>query len=264
MNEMRSEKLDAYLSAAESWADDRALRSDRSRRTAWIIASGAAAIAVLEAIAIVVMLPLKTVEPYTLLVDRQTGYVQELKPLQREIIAPDAALTRSFLVQYVIARESFDINALKENYRKVGLWSVGEARTAYANAMQASNPASPLATLPRRALVNVQIKSVSPLGAGTALVRYATARSDLGAPAQPPQSWAAVSLVLRTLRPVTARRQVPQVRPQSEAARKVVAAPTGLKRACLLMRQQRCPRASSFRQSSRPRSIPTGRGRPVR
>lgn len=192
MNEMRSEKLDAYFSAAESWADDRALRSDRSRRTAWIIAGGAAVIAVLEAIAIVVMLPLKTVEPYTLLVDRQTGYVQELKPLQREIIAPDAALTRSFLVQYVIARESFDINALKENYRKVGLWSVGEARTAYANAMQASNPASPLATLPRQALVNVQIKSVSPLGAGTALVRYATARSDLGAPAQPPQSWAAV------------------------------------------------------------------------
>lgn len=122
----------------------------------------------------------------------KTGYVQELKPLQREVIAPDAALVRSFLVQYVIARESFDINALKENYRKVGLWSVGEARTAYASGMQASNPASPLATLPRQALVNVQIKSISSLNADTALVRYVTMRADPGAPAAAPQSWAAV------------------------------------------------------------------------
>lgn len=192
MNDMQGQKLDAYLAAADSWADDNAVQSARSRRTAWIVAGVASAIALLESVAIVVMLPLKTVEPYTLLVDKQTGYVQELKPLQREVIAPDAALVRSFLVQYVIARESFDINALKENYRKVGLWSVGEARTAYASGMQASNPASPLATLPRQALVNVQIKSISSLGADTALVRYVTMRADPGAPAAPPQSWAAV------------------------------------------------------------------------
>ena len=37
--------------------------------------------------------------------------VQALKPLQAAEIMPDKALTQSFLVQYVIARESFDINA---------------------------------------------------------------------------------------------------------------------------------------------------------
>jgi type IV secretion system protein VirB8 len=192
MNEMRDPALDAYLGAAQSWSDDRVQASDRSRRTAWIIAGVAAAIALLEAIALVVLLPLKKVEPYTLLVDRQTGFVQELKPLQREVIAPDTALVRSFLVQYVIARESFDINALKESYRKVGLWSAGEARTSYVSAMQASNPASPLAALPRQALVNVQVRSVSSLSANTALVRYATVRVDPGGSGQPPQLWAAV------------------------------------------------------------------------
>lgn len=192
MNDPRGEQLDAYLSAAGSWADDQVVQSARSRRIAWIVAGIASTIALLEAIAIVIMLPLKTVEPYTLLVDRQTGFVEELKPLQRQVIAPDTALVRSFLVQYVIARESFDINALKENYRKVGLWSAGEARSRYVSEMQATNPASPLVTLPRQALVSVQIRSVSPLGANAALVRYSTVRLDPGAPAQPPQLWAAV------------------------------------------------------------------------
>ena len=93
---------------------------------------------VAEALALVMLLPLKTVEPYTLLVDRQTGYVEALKPIERQTIAPDAALTRSFLVQYVIARESFDRPSLKANYRKTALWSAPEARAAYVAAMQAT------------------------------------------------------------------------------------------------------------------------------
>ena len=107
MNEMRHDKLEGYYRDAESWAEDRNAGLERSSRTAWWVAGGAAIIALLEAIALVLLVPLKTVEPYTLLVDRQTGYVQALKPLSRETIAPDAALVRSFLVQYVIAREGF-------------------------------------------------------------------------------------------------------------------------------------------------------------
>ncbi|WP_163366505.1 VirB8/TrbF family protein, partial [Klebsiella aerogenes] len=91
--------------------------------------------------------------PYTLLVDRQTGYVQALKPLDAQQVSANAALTQSFLVQYVIARESFDAAALQSNYRKVSLWSAGEARNAYVAGMQASNPESPLVRLPRMSVV---------------------------------------------------------------------------------------------------------------
>lgn len=192
MNDLRNEKLESYYRDAETWAEDRHASLDRSRRVAWIVASMAAAIAVLEAIALVLLIPLKTTEPYTLLVDRQTGYVQALSPLRREVIAPDAALTRSFLVQYVIARESFDIDSLQNDYRKVALWSVGEARERYQRAMQAGNPESPLATLSRRAVVSVEVRSVSSLSANTALVRFTTRRSDPAGADQPPQYWAAV------------------------------------------------------------------------
>lgn len=192
MNEMRDERLSEYYREAGTWAQDREAQAAASRRTAWIVAGIAAAIALLEAIALVVLMPLKTVEPYTLLVDRQTGNVQALKPLDQQTTTPDDALVRSFLAQYVIAREGFDIDALKDSYRKVALWSDGEARSRYIAGMQVSNPASPLAALPRRAVVAVEVRSISSLNARTALVRFTTTRADPGGQPQAPQYWAAI------------------------------------------------------------------------
>lgn len=192
MNEDKDTRLADYYREAGSWAEDRERAASRERRLGWIVAGVAGAVALLEAVAIVVMLPLKTVEPYTLLVDKQTGYVEALKPLERQTITPDRAMVRSFLAQYVIAREEFDIDSLKESYRRVALWSAGDARTQYIAGAQASNPASPLATLPRRSLVQAEIRSISSLGSDTALVRFSTVRTDPGGQPQPPLLWAAV------------------------------------------------------------------------
>lgn len=192
MNEHSREALDAYYAEAASWNRDRVQAMRSSQRIACWIAGVAGAIAILEAIALVLLTPLKTVEPYTLMVDRTTGYVQALKPLDQAKITPDAALTQSFLVQYVIAREGFDIATVNANYRKVALFSVDRARSSYLRTMQVSNPASPLVIYPRTTIVDVRVKSVSPIGSNAALVRFETVRSDAGAQPQPPSSWVAV------------------------------------------------------------------------
>jgi len=192
MNDMPTESLDQYYAAAESWSADRVRAENRSRRIAWIVAGVAALVAVLEAIALVALIPLKREVPYTLMVDKETGFVQALRPFQNEAITADAALTRSFLVQYVMARESFDSDSLQENYRKVGLWSAGEARDRYIAAMSASNPASPLASLPRRTTIDVTVRSVNSLSSTTALVRFSTTQTDPGGRPQVAQNWAAV------------------------------------------------------------------------
>ena len=41
------------------------------------------------------------------------------------------ALTQSLLAQYVVARETFDINGLQNQYRKVALWSGDQAKRDY-------------------------------------------------------------------------------------------------------------------------------------
>ncbi|MGA9581101.1 MAG: VirB8/TrbF family protein, partial [Allosphingosinicella sp.] len=192
MNEQNREALDAYYKDAATWNRDRLEAMSKSQRIAWWVAIGAGTIALLEAGALILLTPLKTVEPYTLLVDRTTGYVQALKPLDADKVAPDAALTQSFLVQYVIARESFDIDTLTANYNKVASWSAEQARSGYLNAVQVSNPQSPLVVYPRSTVIETRVKSVSPLGPNVALVRFDTIRRDAGGQVQPPRSWVSV------------------------------------------------------------------------
>lgn len=189
MNKQAREALDAYYVEAESWAKDQQDSQSQSRKLAWIIAGIATAIALLEAIALIVLMPLKTVQPYTLLVDKTTGYVQELNPLEPEKISGDTALTQSFLVQYVIARESFDIDSLQGNYRRVALWSAEGARSQYLNDMQT---AGPLTLYPRNAIVETRVKSVSPVGKDVAMVRFETIQRDESGQAQPPRAWVSV------------------------------------------------------------------------
>lgn len=223
--------LEMYFTEGDSWARDRGDMLRRSRKVAWIVAGAACFVAVCEAIALVALTPLKTVEPYTLMVDRQTGFVQALKPVDAQLVSSDAALTQSFLVQYVIAREGFAYQTVQSDYRKVALWSGGQARADYLALMQASNPASPLARLPRSSVIDVEVKSVSSLGRGSSLVRFDTTRQDAGGQVRPLGSWVAVvrysysgdamSVADRMINPlgfrVTSYRRSPEVLPVSSA-----------------------------------------------
>lgn len=192
MNQSVDPKLATYLREAETWSRDRERSTATSRRWAWIVAAVTSTIAIFEAIALVALTPLKTAVPYTLLVDRQTGFVQALKPLNADVIAPDTALTRSLLAQYVIAREGVDLSSFKNDYRKVALWSAGEARTRYIDAMRMTNPTSPLVTLPRNTLIEVQIRGISSLTQDVALVRFQTQRTDSAGRGAEPRLWSAV------------------------------------------------------------------------
>ena len=192
MNKISRENLEAYYKDAEGWSHDRIEELRKSRKAAWIVGGIAVAVALLEALALVMLTPLKTVVPYTLLVDRQTGYVQALDPLNPAKVSGDTALTQSFLVQYVTAREGFDIASVQASYRKTALWSAEKARAEYVALMQGTNPRSPLVIYPRSTVIETQVKSVSPLAKNVAMVRFDTIRRDAGGRAVPLGSWAAV------------------------------------------------------------------------
>jgi type IV secretion system protein VirB8 len=183
---------DAYYERAASWAlsEQEALRGAAGR--ARFIAGVAVVVAVLQALALILLIPLKTSTMVPILVDRQTGFVQVLRPDGRQTLQSNAALLQSLLVQYVVARESFNITDVAANYHKVALWSAGPAQKDYLALMPASNPQSPLRIYPRTALVETWVKSVSPLGPASALVRFETRRGDQDARGGPPQQWAAV------------------------------------------------------------------------
>ena len=169
---------DDYYESARSWAYDRDTALATSRRVAWIIASVATGVAVLEALALVALAPLKTVVPYTVMVDKTTGYSTVVDGTHPQVLKPQSALTQSMLAQYVVARETFDITTIADQYRKIGLWSEGEARAEYLALMPLTNPQSPMNMYPRSALVSVTVDSVALVSPDTAQVRFVTDRRD--------------------------------------------------------------------------------------
>jgi type IV secretion system protein VirB8 len=189
---MTDEIRGRYYQQATTWALDQQSAVLASLRRARLVAGVAGLIAVLEAVAILLLLPLKTQTMVPVLVDRQTGFVERLSPDGSQQVRADAALARSLLAQYVVARESFNITDLSAEYHKVSLWSAGAARRDYLALMPASNPDSPLRRYPRDALVETTVKSVSALGSRQALVRFETRLRDPQGGITPSQPWAAV------------------------------------------------------------------------
>jgi len=192
MNNDQQKAADRYFQRAATWADDAMVQLRRSRQLAWIIALVASLVAVIEALSIWTMLPLRTLVPYTLLVDRHTGYVEALKPLEAGLLAPDRALTQSFLVQYVLAREGFDRATISDDYRKVALWSAEPARSQYLADMATTNPDNPAARIGTRGAIVVRVRSVSALRTDSALVRFETQTVDRERPSTSRQHWVAV------------------------------------------------------------------------
>jgi type IV secretion system protein VirB8 len=180
-----------YVQGA-SWAHDinGALRG--SRRRAYAVAGIATAIAALEALALFALAPLKTVVPYTITVDRQTGYIQLAQGVLPGPLSQNTAIIQAFLVQYVLAREGFDVTDLQTQYNKVATWTVGPARDDYLHDMQRQNPLSPVNVNDADALVSVIVKSISLLDRNSALVRFDTEKHEKGSTAVARHSFTAV------------------------------------------------------------------------
>ena len=169
-----------YFAAARTWADSQASAAARETRIAWRVAAGAAFIALLLALALVLLVPLKTVVPYVLTVDRQTGAVEAATTVQSGRLSQNEAVIQAQLASYVIARETFDSTDLANQYRRVQLMSSRPVAAAYVGQMAAANPDSPLRTLSQGDTVSIRIRSVSLINDGAALVRFAATRTGAG------------------------------------------------------------------------------------
>lgn len=170
---------DTYYAAARTWADDRVAAAARQTRLAWIVAGAAGGIAAMLAIALVLLVPLKSVQPYVVTVDRQSGTVAIATTLTEGKLTQNEAVIQAQLATYVRARESFDETDLRVQYAQVQRLSAPAVARVYVTTMAAANPESPLRTLGRGDTVAVDVKSVSLISPGAALVRFDTRRSSL-------------------------------------------------------------------------------------
>jgi len=175
---------DNAIAAAEH-AEELLDRESRSRKFAWIVTAVLIVVCAAQAAAIALMLPLKEIVPYTIVVDRSTGYVEAARSVELGALPEDEAVSQALLAQYVIARETFDTADLAARYKLVGLWSSARARTDYVEAYRADNPRNVVATTPTGLVRRVTVRAVRITDRSTdpkrAIVDFEVRESEPGA-----------------------------------------------------------------------------------
>src|SRR5256886_10120739 len=104
---MSAGPLTAYYREAASWDADRIARATRDARRAWQMAGAGWICAVAGAVRLVLLMPLKRVEPFVVRVDSSTG-IGDVVPVYDCNAAVSQTVTRYFLTHYVTICQRFN------------------------------------------------------------------------------------------------------------------------------------------------------------
>ncbi len=152
--------LEAYFEEAASWDADRVAMQRRSARIAWIVAGAGWCCAVLVAIALMLLTPLKRVEPFVIRVDNTTGLVDVVPVYAGNAPLPEA-VSRYFLDHYVTVCERFNFSTAESDYAECGAFHTAQRNQAWYAMWNKTNPDSPLNRFKDGTTIRAQVTSVS-------------------------------------------------------------------------------------------------------
>jgi type IV secretion system protein VirB8 len=157
---MSEQPLADYFSEAASWDADRVAQAQRAARRAWQVAGAGWTCALAGALALVLLMPLKRVEPFIVRVDNTTGVV-DVVPVYAGRAALEQTVTRYFLSHYVSVCERFNFATAESDYEECGAFHAAQRNQAWYALWNPNNPASPLNVHKDGSSVRVQVESVS-------------------------------------------------------------------------------------------------------
>src|SRR5439155_2638555 len=181
---MTAAPLTVYYREAASWDADRIARATRDARRAWQVAAAGWICAVAGAVSLVLLMPLKRVEPFVVRVDNSTGIV-DVVPVYDGKAAVSQTVSRYFLTHYVTICERFNFATAESDYEECGAFHGAARNQAWYALWNPNNPASPLDVHKDGSSVRAQVTSVSFFKrasgvADLAQVRYVKARRAAG------------------------------------------------------------------------------------
>jgi type IV secretion system protein VirB8 len=188
-------ELAGYFAEAAAWDADRFAQSRRTTRLALGVA-GAGWVAVLGlSIALVLLMPLKHVEPFVVRVDNATGIV-DVVPVYHGTAGVQEAVTRYLLTHYVTICERFNFSTAESDYEECGAFHTALRNQAWYALWNPTNPASPLNTYKDGTTVRAQVSSVSFFKRSSgvtdlAQVRYVKAKRAAGSANEEMTHWIA-------------------------------------------------------------------------
>ena len=188
-------ELEGYFAEAASWDADHRAQARRTVRLALGVAGAGWITALTLAAALMLLMPLKHVEPFVVRVDNTTGVV-DVVPVYAGRSALPEAVTRYLLTHYVTVCERFNYATAESDYEECGAFQTAARNQAWYALWNPTNPASPLNVYRDGSSVRAQVTSVSffrrASGVGDlAQVRYVKAKRTAGSATEEATHWIA-------------------------------------------------------------------------
>lgn len=152
--------LERYFEEAASWDADRRAMNERSVRIAWRIAIGACALTVMAIAALMILMPLKRVDPFVIRVDNSTGIVDVVPVFAGNADMPET-VTRYFLDHYVTVCERFNYSTAESDYEECASLHAAARNSAWYAFWDRSNPQSPLNLYKDGSSIRAQVNAIT-------------------------------------------------------------------------------------------------------
>lgn len=152
--------LDDYFREGATWDTERSAMARRSARVAWWVAAAGWVCAVASSVALLVLMPLKSVDPFVIRVDSTTGIV-DVVPVYSGSNTVEQAVTRYFLSHYITICERFNFSTAESDYEECGAFHAAQRNQAWYALWNPNNPDSPLNVHKDGSTVRVQVEAVS-------------------------------------------------------------------------------------------------------
>ncbi|MCL1079446.1 Type IV secretory pathway component [Parashewanella spongiae] len=181
-----------YFKEARGWDAEISVRIKKSEQRAWLCCLLFTLIAVLQGIGLVCLLPLKSIEPFVIRVDNNSGLVDVVSTLSSHGQVKQQAqevLDKYWLAQYVRHREGYQWETRSYNRKLVGLMSADDVQQEFAAQTDPkTNPQAPIVIYDQQAQVNTKINAISFIAKDkvnseqriTTLVRYSKKLKRVG------------------------------------------------------------------------------------
>ena len=192
---VREAPLRGYFAEAASWDADARAQGRRAVRLALAVAGAGWITALALSGALMLLMPLKRVEPFVVRVDNSTGLVDVVPVYAGRATLPEA-ITRFLLTHYVTVCERFNYATAESDYEECGAFHTAQRNAAWYALWNPNNPTSPLNTYKDGTTVHAEVTSVSFFQRASgvtdlAQVRYAKAKRAAGAATESVTHWIA-------------------------------------------------------------------------
>lgn len=143
-----------------SWESSRIEQIEKSERRAWNVAKAFGVFLLLSIAALALLMPLKTVEPFVIEVDKNTGMSEVLHIANTEDIPASEMMDKYWVSQYITKREGYDWRTLHVDFLQVRELSMPNVFDSYASQYGADKKTSLEQTLRDDKRIVVKVNSL--------------------------------------------------------------------------------------------------------